>query len=409
MLSSAVAACAPDVGECDPDLAKALYYTAEDAAQPAYAGQALVISSCGSGSFCHAPAAVGEDRYGVPAELDFDLTLAETLEQTQRLRRDIARVRDLRGSIWQQVHEEWMPPGQAGDDVLALGVRFSGLPSIDSAEGKDALRNWLACGAPIVERTTPRPDGFVAVGDVVPALACEGAACGGECVSLSSNAQHCGACDSACGPETVCAAGSCIEGGCPVETTECAGGCVDTATSFHHCGGCGASCTAGMECSSGACVTSLCPVGRRSCDGVCVNTSTSAAHCGGCNMACTGTEVCVAGTCTACDPSVTLSGHVQPIFTASCTGSTCHSGTRPQADLSLDAGRAHAELVGVGSRCSDGKLLVAPGDVDGSYLINKLTGEGICTGMRMPVRAEPLSPAQMGLIRNWICSGARND
>jgi hypothetical protein len=106
---------------------------------------------------------------------------------------------------------------------------------------------------------------------------------------------------------------------------------------------------------------------------------------------------------------VTLSGHVQPVFTARCSSSTCHGGARPQAGLSLESGRAHAALVGVPSRCTDGKLLVAPGDVSASYLVNKVTGIGICAGMRMPLRADPLSPAEIQTIRNWICNGAPND
>jgi len=44
------------------------------------------------------------------------------------------------------------------------------MPMLDSADGRETLRNWLACGLPIVERsapstaTTPPP----AVGDTVP-------------------------------------------------------------------------------------------------------------------------------------------------------------------------------------------------------------------------------------------------
>lgn len=29
--------------------------------------------------------------------------------------------------------------------------------------------------------------------------------------------------------------------------------------------------------------------------------------------------------------------------------------------------------------------------------------------MRMPLREDPLSPAEMDLIRNWICDGAQDD
>src|SRR5699024_821098 len=36
-------------------------------------------------------------------------------------------------------------------------------PAIRSPEAREILRNWLACGAPVVERTVPRRDGVPAV------------------------------------------------------------------------------------------------------------------------------------------------------------------------------------------------------------------------------------------------------
>src|SRR5688572_18720624 len=50
--------------------------------------------------------------------------------------------------------------------------------------------------------------------------------CGGECVDLSSSADHCGACDSACGSGEACFDGLCCAEGSQV----CDGSCVDIAT-----------------------------------------------------------------------------------------------------------------------------------------------------------------------------------
>ncbi|MEZ4250764.1 MAG: hypothetical protein R3B99_21255 [Polyangiales bacterium] len=51
----------------------------------------------------------------------------------------------------------------------------------------------------------------------------------------------------------------------------------------------------------------------------------------------------------------------------------------------------------------------ARGDPDGSYLMAKLLGVGMCRGNRMPKADQPLSTAQLDLVRDWICGGARND
>jgi hypothetical protein len=64
--------------------------------------------------------------------------------------------------------------------------------------------------------------------------------------------------------------------------------------------------------------------------------------------------------------------------------------------------------VGQSASCGS-NALVAPGDVDRSYLMNKLTGVGICAGTQMPKRGISLPSSHLDLIRSWICRGARND
>lgn len=409
VLSLFLCGCPPDLGPCDPEAARRVVFTADDSRLPAYGGQALVESSCGGGAFCHAELAEGPARYGVPAGLDFDVSLAENADQTARLRRGIETLRAWRLEAYREVHAGTMPPGAIGSAIASTGIAYADLPPVGTAEGDEILRNWLACGAPVVERTTPRPDGFEPVGDIVPAGRCSGTACGDACVDIGSDPANCGGCGNTCAPGTVCATGACIEGGCPAPTVDCSGACVETGTSEAHCGACDNACTAGMQCSAGTCATSACAPGLTMCGAACVDTSSDSAHCGACDAPCAASETCSGGACASCDPSVTLSGHVQPIFTARCASSTCHGGARPQAGLSLESGRSHAALVGVPSRCMDGKSLVAAGDIAGSYVINKVTGIGICTGMRMPLRDEPLSTTEIDLLRNWICNGALND
>jgi hypothetical protein len=137
-----------------------------------------------------------------------------------------------------------------------------------------------------------------------------------------------------------------------------------------------------------------------------VNTATDARNCGACGKACAAGEICQAGACVGCGPPVSYAGQVQPIWNASCT-TNCHGGNRPSAGLNLAPGGSYGSLVNVPGDC--GKLRVAPGKPDSSYLINKLTGSGICAGTQMPAKGVSLAPAQIDLLRGWICQGAPNN
>ncbi|MFO0593505.1 MAG: hypothetical protein U0441_38545 [Polyangiaceae bacterium] len=88
---------------------------------------------------------------------------------------------------------------------------------------------------------------------------------------------------------------------------------------------------------------------------------------------------------------------VGPIL-AACTGELCH----------LPPG--YADVVSVPSEeCCDGRLIVKPFDAAHSYLLDKVKGEGLCYGGRMPFDAPPLSDAEVGAIARWICAGALDD
>jgi hypothetical protein len=112
---------------------------------------------------------------------------------------------------------------------------------------------------------------------------------------------------------------------------------------------------------------------------------------------------------TGCGPTVAFASQVQPIFSASCTNG-CHSGTRPAAGMSLASGSAYANIVNVraSSTCTT-MVRVSPSSVAGSYLMNKLTGVGICSGSQMPKAGSSLPSAQLQLISSWICEGAPNN
>ncbi|GAB5547590.1 MAG: hypothetical protein RLO52_00185 [Sandaracinaceae bacterium] len=173
MFAMILASCGPDLGTADEAAAVEIVYTPDGV--PAFAGQALMIQSCGAGGFCHSEDIDAQERFGAPLGLDFDLRLAATnneveLDAAHRLLRNQQHVLAMRGEIWGQVQSGRMPPqGEAGQMYFASvnerfdridddGVTATPLPGLDTEEGKDLLRNWLASRVPVIERTQERVD-----------------------------------------------------------------------------------------------------------------------------------------------------------------------------------------------------------------------------------------------------------
>jgi hypothetical protein len=129
------ACAAPDFGDCD--MAK-LGGGSSSAPKP-FDGQLLLQSSCAGGN-CHSSSARGALRKGAPAGLNFDVVPASTADKDLSMaRHNSGVVSNHSGEIWEQVNDGTMPPPKpAGSGAL-------------SGSDKDTLRNWLACGAPVVE------------------------------------------------------------------------------------------------------------------------------------------------------------------------------------------------------------------------------------------------------------------
>lgn len=109
------------------------------------------------------------------------------------------------------------------------------------------------------------------------------------------------------------------------------------------------------------------------------------------------------------DDEVTLSGHVQPIFTASCAFSGCHAGSSPAVGQNLSAGQAWGSIVNVPSQEVPALMRVRPSAPDSSYLVHKIQGtQGTVggSGGRMPLGGAPLTADQIAIIRAWIAAGA---
>lgn len=127
---------------------------------------------------------------------------------------------------------------------------------------------------------------------------------------------------------------------------------------------------------------------------------------------------CLAGFLAACDggdgTGLPPAGPLGPnfsqiqanVFTPNCATTGCHFGAGAPQSLRLDAASSYALLVGVASSEQSSVLRVAPGDPDNSYLIQKLEGSA-AVGGRMPAGSpNPLDPALIADIRQWITDGA---
>jgi hypothetical protein len=98
----------------------------------------------------------------------------------------------------------------------------------------------------------------------------------------------------------------------------------------------------------------------------------------------------------------------QRILTPSCALSgSCHSGRTPHADLNLEDS-VYAKIVGVPATEAVSRVLIVPGNVEDSYLLEKISSVAPKSGTQMPP-GQPLPAAEIDAIRRWILAGANND
>ena len=104
--------------------------------------------------------------------------------------------------------------------------------------------------------------------------------------------------------------------------------------------------------------------------------------------------------------TVSYARHLEPLVLANCLG--CHGAEEPKAKLVLEEGRGYADLVNRHSVQVPEMLLVAPGDLEASYLWLKLEHRAP-EGKGMPRTAtgvKKLRAAELDLYRRWIEGGA---
>jgi hypothetical protein len=182
---------------------------------------------------------------------------------------------------------------------------------------------------------------------------------------------------------------------CVQDQCVCAPNCVGHACGPDGCNGSCGNCTANQTCdAAGQCVCVPSCGGRGCGDDGC------SGSCGSCESG----QSCTQFQCVW--PSATFARDVYPLF-QSMGCPSCHQGSAPPAGLNLSSqSTAYAALVNVAaSQCTSRKRVV-PGSPGTSYVINKLTGSGMCSGQRMPRGRTPLTSTQIDLVRAWIGGGA---
>lgn len=103
---------------------------------------------------------------------------------------------------------------------------------------------------------------------------------------------------------------------------------------------------------------------------------------------------------------VSFDGDIQPYLTQNCY--ICHLTGSASAELVLEPGAAHGNLVGVPSTQSDMNRVEA-GEPASSYLLHKLRGthtEAGGYGDQMPQGGTPAPEEFLELLEAWIAAGA---
>lgn len=130
--------------------------------------------------------------------------------------------------------------------------------------------------------------------------------CGGVCVDVMNDPNHCGGCGIGLLHFQLCRGGApeCLTG-----FALCSGACRPVSSDPDHCGACdNAACTTGQKCEGGVCGVGACGAGLTGCaksDGrtACVDLATGVANCGDCTTVCGPNQVCAAGTCREYSPA----------------------------------------------------------------------------------------------------------
>lgn len=106
--------------------------------------------------------------------------------------------------------------------------------------------------------------------------------------------------------------------------------------------------------------------------------------------------------------TVSFANDIRPLFEMNgCLTSACHGGGLVSSGYNLET---YAGVIGPGDAARALSICdVAPGEPDGSFLIEKISNDTPRTGVRMPLNRPPLANDEIELIRTWIAEGAMDN
>lgn len=125
--------------------------------------------------------------------------------------------------------------------------------------------------------------------------------------------------------------------------------------------------------------------------------------------------IAIAATMGACGPDeeeqlpATRANVQAEVFNKSCNNfQGCHRGASPAGQLDLSDPTTAADLMrpSVGNPA---RMLIVPGDVAASHLIDKLRNRNIPMGETLMPPGQPLEEARLSLVERWVAAGAPND
>jgi hypothetical protein len=87
---------------------------------------------------------------------------------------------------------------------------------------------------------------------------------------------------------------------------------------------------------------------------------------------------------------------VAPLFNG-CSGEVCHF---------FGSGEIAGQVGVFADECCNEIQIIDPGHPERSYLVDKLAGNPLCMGSRMPLDQPPFDANEMQIVTDWICQGA---
>ena len=255
--------------------------------------------------------------------------------------------------------------------------------------------------------------------------------CGGFCLNVSNDPNHCGSCTTVCATGQACVGGACVAGPMDASTADtgatmdtgltcasgqlaCGGFCLNVSSDPNHCGSCSTVCAAGQSCSGGRCIGGsdggavMCASGQTNCGGFCTDLTADPGHCGTCSTACGTGQICTGSMCRTGTPDGGT-GMVDA-GTITCTGGLTACGTVCN-DLQNDPNHCGTctTVCPSGQFCSGGRCGTTGGGTGDAGTVTCTGGLTACGGACNDLTSDPNHCGTCTTVcsSSQICSAGR--